>query len=164
MPLAACDPPEVIVKEDSNALIEEPLSFLLIDDVAMNRTMLSRRIKRGIAPNASITEASTGEEALVVCGNEKFDVIVVDQYMEEAGGVMVGTDVVFAMRRMRIDSIIIGCSGNDMDDLFKEAGAGTFLRLFYVKILLMIMILMLSCILFLYISKIGSGENQCHQT
>jgi len=123
MPLAACDPPEVIVKEDSNALIEEPLSFLLIDDVGMNRTMLSRRIKRGIAPNASITEASTGEEALVVCGNEKFDVIVVDQYMEEAGGVMVGTDVVFAMRRMRIDSIIIGCSGNDMDDLFKEAGA-----------------------------------------
>ena len=84
--------------------------------------MLSRRIKRGIAPNARITEASTGEEALVICGKQSFDVIVVDQYMEEAGGVMVGTDVVFAMRRMRIDSIIIGCSGNDMDDLFKEAG------------------------------------------
>merc|ERR1712045_639077 len=90
---------------------------------SINRIMLGRRIKRGIAPNATITEASTGEEALVICGNEKFDVIVVDQYMEEAGGVMVGTDVVFAMRRMRIDSIIIGCSGNDMDDLFKEAGA-----------------------------------------
>jgi DeoR/GlpR family transcriptional regulator of sugar metabolism len=43
--------------------------------------------------------------------------------MEEAGGVMVGTDVVFAMRRMRIDSIIIGCSGNDMDEQFQEAGA-----------------------------------------
>ena len=43
--------------------------------------------------------------------------------MEEAGGVMVGTDVVFAMRRMRINSIIIGCSGNDMDDFFKDAGA-----------------------------------------
>ena len=123
MPLSSCDPPEVIVKEDSNSLIEEPLSFLLIDDVAMNRSMLSRRIKRGIAPKATITEASTGEEALVLCGKQKFDVIIVDQYMEEAGGVMVGTDVVFAMRRMRIDSIIIGCSGNDMDDLFKEAGS-----------------------------------------
>ena len=43
--------------------------------------------------------------------------------MEEAGGVMVGTDVVFAMRRMRIESIIIGCSGNDMDEQFTEAGA-----------------------------------------
>ena len=72
--------------------------------------------------NAVITEASTGEEALIICGKQSFDVIVVDQYMEEAGGVMVGTDVVFAMRRMRIESIIIGCSGNDMDDLFKEAG------------------------------------------
>ena len=122
MPLAVCEPPEVVVKEEHGRHIEEPLSFLLIDDVAMNRSMLSRRIKRGIAPNARITEASTGEEALVICGKQSFDVIVVDQYMEEAGGVMVGTDVVFAMRRMRIDSIIIGCSGNDMDDLFKEAG------------------------------------------
>jgi len=123
MPLPICNPPEEVSTEDSKATLEEHLSFLLIDDVSMNRSMLSRRIKRGIAPNATITEASTGEEALVLCGKEKFDVIVVDQYMEEAGGVMVGTDVVFAMRRMRIDSIIIGCSGNDMDDLFKEAGS-----------------------------------------
>ena len=43
--------------------------------------------------------------------------------MEEAGGVMVGTDVVYAMRRMRIESIIIGCSGNDLDHEFAEAGA-----------------------------------------
>ena len=123
MPLKICDPPEIPIKEDSTSIIEEPLSFLLIDDVKMNRSMLSRRIKRGIAPNATITEAATGEEALVICGKQSFDVIVVDQYMEEAGGVMVGTDVVFAMRRMRINSIIIGCSGNDMDDLFKEAGS-----------------------------------------
>merc|ERR1719215_1969507 len=89
----------------------------------MNRSMLRRRIMRGIAPNAIITEACSGEEALVIVDKEQFDVIVVDQYMEESGGVMVGTDVVFAMRRMRIDSIIIGCSGNDMEVLFKEAGA-----------------------------------------
>ena len=85
--------------------------------------MLSRRMQKAIAPNATITEACTGEEALAVCAKKTFDVIIVDQYMEEAGGVMVGTDVVFAMRRQRIDSIIIGCSGNDMDELFKEAGA-----------------------------------------
>jgi len=123
MPLPLCDPPDVVVEDNSDYVLEEPISFLLIDDVAMNRSMLSRRIKRGIAPNASITEASTGEAALEICENEKFDVIIVDQYMEEAGGVMVGTDVVFAMRRMRIDSIIIGCSGNDMDEVFKEAGS-----------------------------------------
>jgi len=123
MPLPVCARPEIVIKEDPNTLIDEPLTFLIIDDVKMNRMMLKRRIKKGIAPNSVITEASTGEEALVICGKEKFDVVVVDQYMEEAGGVMVGTDVVFAMRRMRINSIIIGCSGNDMDELFAEAGA-----------------------------------------
>lgn len=122
MRLPLCDAPEVIV-ETSTALIEEPISFLIIDDIKMNRMMLKRRILKGIAPQSTITEASTGEEALEICGTEKFDVVVVDQYMEEAGGVMVGTDVVFAMRRMRIESIIVGCSGNDMATQFFEAGA-----------------------------------------
>lgn len=123
MPLAVCNPPESMSVDVSVGLIEEKLAILIIDDVKMNRSMLSRRLKKGIAPNSAITEAATGEEALALCAKDKFDVIVVDQYMEEAGGVMVGTDVVFALRRMRVDSIIIGCSGNDMDDVFKEAGA-----------------------------------------
>jgi signal transduction histidine kinase len=123
MPLPVCDPPDVGVFIEENSLMDDPISFLIIDDVKMNRMMLKRRIKKSIAPNAIIKEASTGEEALEICGKDMFDVIVVDQYMEEAGGVMVGTDVVFAMRRMRINSIIIGCSGNDMDEQFAEAGA-----------------------------------------
>jgi CheY-like chemotaxis protein len=123
MPLKVCDPPGSVVDEDFPVLIEQPISILIIDDVKMNRLMLSRRLKKGVAPNSSIMEACTGEEGLSICANNTFDVIIVDQYMEEAGGVMVGTDVVFAMRRKRINSIIIGCSGNDMDDLFQEAGA-----------------------------------------
>lgn len=122
MKLPLCEAPEAVI-EESSALIEEPISFLIIDDIKMNRMMLKRRILKGVAPNATIAEAATGEDALEICGNTRFDVIVVDQYMEEAGGVMVGTDVVFAMRRMRIDSIVIGCSGNDMGTQFFEAGA-----------------------------------------
>jgi nitrogen-specific signal transduction histidine kinase/ActR/RegA family two-component response regulator len=122
MPLALCDAPETTL-EESTALIEDPIRFLIIDDIKMNRMMLKRRIMKSIAPNSIITEASTGEEALEICGKEKFDVFVIDQYMEEAGGVMVGTDVVFAMRRMRIDSVIVGCSGNEMGPQFFEAGA-----------------------------------------
>ena len=99
------------------------MRFLIVDDVKMNRMMLKRRIQKSICPNCFVAEAPTGERALEICGKEKFDVIIVDQYMEEAGGVMVGTDVVFAMRRMRIDSIIIGCSGNDMGSQFRDAGA-----------------------------------------
>jgi CheY-like chemotaxis protein/two-component sensor histidine kinase len=122
MPLPLCDPPQL--KEDETvSLIEQPLKFLIVDDIKMNRMMLKRRLKKGIAPNCAIFEACTGEEALELCGNDSFDIIIVDQYMEEAGGVMVGTDVVYAMRRMHIGSIIIGCSGNDLDIEFKEAGA-----------------------------------------
>lgn len=121
MKLPVCEAPDSTI-EESTALIDEPLSFLIIDDIKMNRMMLKRRIMKGIAPKATIKEAATGEEALEICGSERFDVIVVDQYMEEAGGILVGTDVVFAMRRMRIDSIVIGCSGNDLGAQFKESG------------------------------------------
>lgn len=122
MALPVCEAPENVVVE-STALITAPISILIIDDIEMNRVMLKRRILKGIAPCSRIVEAGTGEQALEICGKDKFDVIVVDQFMEEAGGVMVGTDVVFAMRRMRIDSVIIGCSGNDMGPQFKDAGA-----------------------------------------
>jgi CheY-like chemotaxis protein len=125
LPLLLCESKENPKPDNvpDEKLLEDELRFLIIDDVKMNRMMLSKRILKGIAPNATISEASTGEEALVICGNETFDVIVVDQFMEEAGGVMVGTDVVYAMRRMRIESIIIGCSGNDLSQEFTEAGA-----------------------------------------
>jgi len=122
MGLPPCKKPASSVKQKTE-FINEPLSFLIIDDIKMNRTMFKRRILKGIAPNAKIQEAATGEEALLICGKEKFDVMIVDQYMEGAGGVMVGTDVVFAMRRMRIDSVLIGCSGNDIGAQFIDAGA-----------------------------------------
>jgi nitrogen-specific signal transduction histidine kinase len=126
MPLSVCetnDFPEKEEKVEELHPLVSTLSFLIVDDMKMNRMMLKRRIQKGIAPNCVIREASTGEEALEICGKEQFDIIVVDQYMEEAGGVMVGTDVVYAMRRMRIESIIIGCSGNDLDEEFRDAGA-----------------------------------------
>lgn len=83
MKLPICEEPKAIVEEKSG-VIEEPLSILIIDDIKMNRMMLKRRIVKGIAPNAIIKEAATGEAALEICGGKSFDVVVVDQYMEEA--------------------------------------------------------------------------------
>jgi signal transduction histidine kinase/CheY-like chemotaxis protein len=124
LPLQICKQPEEAETNPEDSIpLEEPLSILLIDDIKMNRAMVKRRLQKNVAPNCTITEASTGEEALNICETETFDVIVVDQYMEEAGGVMVGTDVVIAMRRSKIGSIIIGCSGNDLDEKFLAAGA-----------------------------------------
>lgn len=107
---------------------------VIVDDIRMNRAILTRRIQKCIAPNCIVSEAARGEEALKMCCEQDengdpprtFDIIIVDQYMEEAGGVMVGTDVVVAMRRSNVDSVIIGNSGNDLDDKFLVAGADGF--------------------------------------
>ena len=127
MPLEECDCSDLETGEmtprEEVLPIEEPLSVLIVDDVKMNRTMFGRRIKKFVAPNCELTEAATGEEALEKVSHKTFDVIIMDHYMEEAGGVMVGTDAVFAMRRMRIESTIGLCSGNDIHNEAMEAGA-----------------------------------------
>jgi signal transduction histidine kinase len=123
LPLPDCDPPDhKPTKYVKIAPIDHVLSILIVDDLSMNRSMLKRRIVKGIAPRAEVTEASTGERALELCDFQKFDVIVMDQYMEEAGGVLLGTDVVRILRSRYVDSIIIGSSGNDIDSEFQDAG------------------------------------------
>lgn len=106
-------------------LILETLNVLVVDDINMNRKMVKRRFKK-IAPNCNISEACTGEEAINVCKQENFDVIIMDNYMDKAGGVMVGTDAVATIRSMGIGSLIIGCSGNDLSPEFHSAGANFF--------------------------------------
>lgn len=126
LPLQACDPPVEGDDQSKEVLpLEEPISILIVDDITMNRTMLRRRFEKCIAPNCTIHEATTGEESLSICENvdKSFDVIIMDHYMNEAGGVMVGTDAIIALRRMHVSSYIIGCSGNDLDERFYSAGA-----------------------------------------
>lgn len=112
--------PDLEVKD---APIQEPMSLLIVDDIKMNRTMLKRRFQKGVVPNGTIAEAPTGEIALEMCGQQSFDVIIMDQYMEDAGGILLGTDTIAALRRMGVQSLIVGCSGNDIENEFLEAGA-----------------------------------------
>jgi len=123
IPLSPCEPPKLKpLHIDAKAVLQEPLTFLIIDDVSINRSMLRRRIKKGIAPKAVITEACNGEEALSICATQSFDVIIVDHYMEGAGGILLGTEVVAEMRKMKMNSVIVGCSGNDISEEFRLAG------------------------------------------
>ena len=98
--------------------------------------MVQRRILKNIAPNAIIEQAVNGEEAMEIIRlrtearttnpsfQPMFDVIIMDQYMGDSGGVMLGSDTIIAMRRdYKVDSWIIGCSGNDIDAEFIQAGA-----------------------------------------
>jgi polar amino acid transport system substrate-binding protein/two-component system sensor histidine kinase EvgS len=124
LPLELCEQAEDETKKPVELIrIEEPIDILIIDDIKMNRSMLQRRIEKAIAPNASIVMAETGEEALKICKEKPFDIVICDQYMEETGGVLLGTDVIVAMRRNKSNSFIIGCSGNDLHQKFFEAGA-----------------------------------------
>lgn len=112
-------------KKTAEEAMQEELSILIVDDIKMNRMMLKRRFQKGIAPNATVSEAATGEEALEIIKSKSFDIIICDQYMEDAGGVLLGTNTIVAMRRMGIQSLIIGCSGNDIEKDFLEAGLTT---------------------------------------
>jgi hypothetical protein len=84
LPLEKCTQPEedVVPPEDIRP-IESAFRILIIDDIQMNRSMLKRRFQKAIAPNCVVVEATTGEEALKICENERFDVILVDHHMEE---------------------------------------------------------------------------------
>ena len=123
LPLTGCEMPLSSVSQTDELPIDEPLRILLVDDIKMNRIMLKRRLQKDVAPQCEIVEASTGEGALAICEKSAFDVIIMDQYMEEAGGILVGTDVIIALRRMKVPSVIIGCSGNDLSLEFTSAGA-----------------------------------------
>ena len=70
--------------------IQDSLSILIVEDVKMNRMVFGRRFRKGIAPQASVSEATTGEEAIELCGRKTFDVIIMDQFME--GGMYIPTN------------------------------------------------------------------------
>jgi phosphoserine phosphatase RsbU/P len=61
-----------------------PAAVLVVDDVAENRDLLVRRLKRlGIA---DIEQASNGVEALAAIGRRSFDVVLLDIMMPELDG------------------------------------------------------------------------------
>jgi CheY-like chemotaxis protein len=127
LPLELCEAPRYEEPEydvDYNvAPILDPISILIVDDIKLNRVMLRKRLEKYVAPNCTIAEASTGEEALTLCKDRSFSIIIMDYYMEEAGGVLRGTEVICMLRSMQVDSVIIGCSGNHLEIEFKESGA-----------------------------------------
>jgi len=83
--------------------LEMPLNLavLIVDDVAMNRKMLRRKLTTGPFEelNFSVADVATGEAALeLVDAGRVFDLVIMDEIMQDAGGVMAGTE---ATRKMR---------------------------------------------------------------
>jgi signal transduction histidine kinase/CheY-like chemotaxis protein len=127
LPLELCEAPRYEEPaddaDDDVAPLLDPISILIVDDIKLNRVMLRKRLEKHVAPNCTIAEASTGEEALTLCKDRTFSIIIMDNYMEEAGGMLRGTEVICLLRSMQVDSVIIGCSGNHLECEFKDSGA-----------------------------------------
>jgi hypothetical protein len=84
--------------KDPVLAIQESISILIVDDVKMNRMVFGRRFRKGVAPQATVSEATTGEEAIELCGRKTFDVIIMDQFME--GGKYLSTNYLAPFIRM----------------------------------------------------------------
>jgi len=69
-----------------NAMVDESFSLLVVDDNAMNRDMLARRLARD---GYEITTATGGREALQLVKEQKFDLVLLDILMPDVDGYMV---------------------------------------------------------------------------
>ncbi|GMH82238.1 hypothetical protein TL16_g09191 [Triparma laevis f. inornata] len=108
------------------------LFVLIADDSEMNRKLLKRTLTTGPFKKLSWTVdlAASGEETLEMCGEEegkKYDVIIIDEFMVEGGGTLLGTEVTKQLRQRKKyqAAVIVGCTGNCADeDLAKSLESG----------------------------------------
>ena len=106
--------------------LPEGLSVLFVDDDLVLRKLFSRSIKKA-APTWTIKEAANGETALKLVDTETFDLIFMDQYMASVQKQLLGTETTRALRGKGVTATICGLSANDVEDLFIEAGANSFM-------------------------------------
>ena len=94
--------------------LPDRLSVLVVDDSAAACKLFVRRLK-SLRCNVTTFVAATGEEALNLCEERAFDLIVLDQNMQPAGGILLGHEVVRELRgRLGMGrTVIIGCTGNE---------------------------------------------------
>jgi CheY-like chemotaxis protein len=108
------------------SIVPENLSVLFVDDDNVLRKLFRRAVKK-VAPSWTISEAASGEAALQLVEEMKYDVIFMDQYMASTQKQMLGTETVRELRVRGVDSIICGLSANNMEESFLNAGADAFL-------------------------------------
>jgi response regulator RpfG family c-di-GMP phosphodiesterase len=79
--------------DDTNSHLAFPshLSVLIVDDQPVIRKMVRHRFKTlCVNLNWKLHEVSTGEEMLNFMENKQADIVVIDNNMESAGGVLKG--------------------------------------------------------------------------
>lgn len=109
----------------ANHDLPRKINVLFVDDDAILRKLFARTI-RTIAPEWNIREASNGETALKLVGEQEFDLIFMDMYMASVTKQLLGTETVAALRTAGVKCRICGLSANDKAAEFLAAGADVF--------------------------------------
>ncbi|GMH62456.1 hypothetical protein TrRE_jg7171 [Triparma retinervis] len=126
-------PPSKRLLPTATAPLPTKIRLLVIDDMLMNRKIITRKLS--VLPpfkdlNWVFSTAVNGEEALELLKAEEFDVIWTDEILENTGGVILGSDVVRKVRQEEADrgdrgKVIVISSGNCTDkDRKKFLAAG----------------------------------------
>jgi diguanylate cyclase (GGDEF)-like protein len=118
------EPSQKIQSDVESANRDTPARILVVDDIADNRAVLSRRLQRR---GFSVTEASNGHDALDLVARSAFDLMLLDIWMPDIDGLEV-------LRRIRKDKsltalpIIMCTANNSSSDVVDalEAGANDY--------------------------------------
>ena len=109
------------------------LEILLVDDVQCLRQAQKSHLKKLATQwdgQFVFCEVATGEECISEVtsrGNAPPHMIIIDQYMHDAGGSLLGSEAVCQLRQMGFKGLVIGCSGNsECERHFMDAGADYF--------------------------------------
>ena len=116
---------ESIIQEFSR--VKGKYNMLIVDDDKVCRKFIRRRFQR-LFPDAVIEEAVSGEEAIVKAGEREmaYDIITMDHFM--GIGDLNGAETIQKLRDNKVDSLILGISGNSKQVEHLSAGAEHFLQ------------------------------------
>lgn len=129
----ACEKPAKFVRDHrQSGLNESPLVVMVVDDVACLRDIQTRHLRK-LATRwdqpFDFLEATTGEACLerVMSSQPEVHAIIMDQYMQDAGGQLLGSEAVLKLRQGGFHGLVIGSSGNaEVEPLFMQSGADHF--------------------------------------
>jgi CheY-like chemotaxis protein len=103
------------------------LVILIVEDEPMNQMILRAKLERLHSDVVvTCTIADTAEEALEMVAATAFDLIVMDQHLEETEGTLTGAQATRQLRDQGCSTPVIMCSGNCAANdlvLYREAGA-----------------------------------------
>lgn len=113
--------------EESEKVFLQNLKVLVVDDNVVNRA-LNKRIMQQLTPNAQLTEATDGQEAVNECSTQDFDLILMDVQMPNMDGIQ-ATKIIRSLPQYQHIPIIGVTAGNIMGEKDKclQSGMSSFL-------------------------------------